>query len=142
MRDILMDRGVTVIPGSSRRNDSAIEAKNLQEAFMAVAPLTGTLVPPELTTELLRRYMEANGVYGLDYEGMMQYQTQQAMLQGKDPMSGGAGDPEEQPGAEPGADRSSENTEPSEASRAQSAANVGGGRVQTGASRGDGPRKR
>lgn len=121
-RDIVADRGVTVVPGSSARNNSAIQAKQLQDMYVAVAP--DPMIAPQFKIELLRRFAEAVGVFGLDYDSLIQFQAQMA---GQAPTG-------EQGAEEPGA---SEMEEPSRAGMIQGQNNVGGGRVPTGAGAGD-----
>jgi hypothetical protein len=129
--DVQLMTGVSVVPGSSRRNNTAIEAKQLQDLYVAVAP--DPMISPPFKVELLRRFAEANGIYGLDYDGLLQFQA--GMLAMGDPSGGGEGGPEGTEEPEP-----SEQEEPSRAGQQQGKNNVGGGRVPTGAGKGDKPR--
>jgi hypothetical protein len=146
-RDIVNDRGVLVVPGSSRRRNSAVELKLLLDLYTAVQPDPDA--PVTLRMELLRRIAEEMGVHALDFDGMQE----QALLRKAVEMvqaqmaAQGAGGPQGGPGGEegsggpPGAGgQQSESEEPSHASQQQGLANVGGGRMMTGASAGDKPR--
>lgn len=137
-RDIVMDRGISVVPGSSRRNDSAIESKQYQELILTETPLLQAgIVPPDHIVELVRRAEESVGIFGMDYEAMMEHMLQQQAMQamgGGGMGMGGDGPDSETMGAEA---RMSESTEPSIASQAQGIANVGGGRTGPGATRSD-----
>lgn len=131
-RDILADRGVEVIPGSSRRNTTPVETKLLQDTAALVLPLTGTIIPPEFSLDVLRRLLEANGVHGLDWDGALQ-----GMLQMQ--MAAAGGDPNDpEAGLESGpTPRRAESEDPDMAGQIGATNNVGGGRLMTGASVGD-----
>ena len=146
-RDIVNDRGVEVVPGSSRRRNTAIDTKLTLELMngMASLPAMSTMAGQTLLLEMARRVAEDQGINGLDYDAIIaEMQMQQAMAGGGGP-GGAEGDGEEaeetgsasqEEDAGEGA-RESEMTEPSAAGQLQAAANVGGGRMATGASRGD-----
>ena len=131
-RDIVNDRGILVIPGSSRRNNNAVEQQLLQGAYGLVA--ADPLLPPAFRMEVLRRVLESMGLFGFDYEGVDQAMVEQEVLAR---LTGGGA---EGPGAPPGASGGRESSEPSRAAMLQGMANVGGGRMRTGASEGDRPR--
>ena len=145
IRDIVNDRGVKVIPGSSARNDTAVEGKLLLDTYGAVA--ADPTIPVTFKMELLRRALEGRGVYGLDYDGVMEQVLEQkivAMMQaqmgaGPTGAPGGASG-SQPPGGGPPAPRPSEASDPSEAGQAQGIQNVGGSRIMTGASAGDNTR--
>lgn len=154
-RDILNDRGVIVIPGSSTRKNDAVEKKLLMELYSVLAsdPILSQDVAPRI--EILKRVLEANGIYDIDLEMtqkrmQMQQEQQQADEQAQQQGQGGQGGPGNAPGAPGGAAGSDPRgrvlrraTAPSEGTRAavgQGASNPGGGRVPTGASVGDKPR--
>lgn len=140
--DIVNDRGVDVVPGSSRRRNTAVDAKLMLE-FLTVASSSPAMQGPAgqgVLIEAFRRYAEDQGISGLDWESVQaEYAATQAMggMPGGAPGAGGGeGEPTEE--AEDGGEqRESEMTEPSSASLLQGAANIGGGRLSTGASRGD-----
>lgn len=132
-RDIANDRGVIVVPGSSRRNNSSVEQKLLQDVYALVSQDPTTPVPMKM--ELLQRLLESMGIFGIDYSG-----AQEAALLAKlqeQIMAQAQMQPPEAGGPAP---RRSEASEPSRAGQAQGVANVGGGRLSTGASKGDKPR--
>jgi len=130
-RDIVMDRGVSIIPNSSRRNTSDVQTKLTLDTLAVVAPLTGTVVPPEVTLELVRRLAESNGIHGIDWESAKQAMVEMAVMSaGGDPAA------EQQMGAPPDPGIS-EAEDPSVSGMQQASANVGGGRIATGASAGD-----
>lgn len=136
-RDILNDKGVRVIPGSTQRRNTAVQQKLLGELYAIVSKDPAIMNTP-VHLELLRRLMDSAGVFGLDFSAV-----EQAMLMSQMP-------PEAQPGAEAGGPdlaerterRAVEGEEPSNASIQQGTANPGGGRVPTGASAGDKVRSR
>lgn len=126
-RDISRDKGVSVIHGSSRRKDSAVELKLNTELLTVVAPF----LPPPMIMELVKRVLDSAGVYSLDTSML----DQAAMMQDiQQTVEGGGGD--EQQETQPGR-RAKEKGEGSQAAVNQGAQNVGGGRVPTGASNGD-----
>lgn len=136
-RDILMDRGVEVIPGSSRRNTTAVETKLLQDSLAMILPLVGTVIPQHVALEMVRRLIESNGVYGIDWQGAETGMLQMMMAQAEAGMGGAAGGGGGPEGASP---RRAEMSEPSASGMMGGMANVGGGRVPTGASEGDAAR--
>lgn len=145
-RDILMDRGISVMPGSSRRNESQVRAKLIGESIAIKAPFVGTVIAPEVMLDLFKAHDEALGLYGIvDYEGSKDYAMQMAMENAG--MLGNGEDGAEQPtqtasgaqpgGAPPAGGRPSEMTSPDRAGQIGGVNNVGGGRVATGAGQGD-----
>lgn len=149
--DVRDDRAVSVVPGSTRRNESSIKAKMLQEyttMFMA-SPLA--MVMPKTLAELFRRGAEAIGEYGLGFDELGEVATLEQQLAEQQAAMGMGGDPNAdvppgeagagaQGGAGASAPRPSEATDPSAAGQHGAAMNVGGGRLPTGASQGDNPR--
>lgn len=150
-KDIVNDRSCYVVPGSSRRRSTSVDAKLTMDGLTATAALPFMQSPTgaSLVIEALRRWFEDQGISGLDWEAVDEEQKMQAMLmqQQAQMMMGGGGSVLPGPGSAPppgGAPsggppqkRPSEMTEPSEAGQLQGTANVGGGRVATGASAGD-----
>lgn len=127
-RDIRQDKGCSVVPGSARRKNEAVERQQLMELYAATS--SNPMLPPTVSVELLKRIFDAHGLYGFDLSEMQsmmeqqlaQQQAQQAMAAaGVAPPPGGEGPP-------------------TESGMAQGMANVGGGRVPTGASEGDAER--
>ncbi|MCR4294764.1 MAG: hypothetical protein NUW21_04470, partial [Elusimicrobia bacterium] len=144
-KDILNDRGVQIMPGSSRRNNSAIQMKSLTEVYGILAQ--DPMIPAELKVDVLARLLDAAGVFGIDLDSvkkqMIMLQLQQ--IQGGGADAGGAAGPDQGEGGnaavkDRAARRGEAPSDGDQAGRSQGAANVGGGRVQTGASRGDKPR--
>ena len=136
VRDIIMDRGVKMVPGSTQRKNAAVEQKLMVELYSLVSQ--DPAIPPAVRVELLRRVFDAAGVYGLDVAGMEQKIMEQELMAQQQAQQ------EQQGGSDP-AERTKrrtdgEGTEASRASLAQGVANVGAGRVATGASAGDGPK--
>lgn len=142
LTDVVNDIGAKVIPGSSRRNNTAIDSKLLLDGITAFGS-DPTFVGPasqKMKIEMYRRYFEDAGISGLDWGSLEQEIAMQAMQQA---MMGGAGGDEDAP--EPNEDDAAteyggggEGGAPtSENDMLQGAANVGGGRVPTGASVGD-----
>jgi hypothetical protein len=135
-RDIVNDRGVSVVPGSARRKNSAVEARMHIDAYGLVAQ--NPFLPPEVHVELLQRIFDSLGLYGIDFTGMetaLKLQKQQALIQAlmgqqqqQQQQQGGGGGP---PGSEGTA-----------SGQQQSANNPAGGRVPTGAGAGDKPENR
>ncbi len=127
-RDIINDRGVSVVPGSARRKNSAVEARMNMDAYQLIAQ--NPFIPPEVHVELLQRIYDSLGLYGIDFTGMetaLRLQKQQATLQlllgQQQQAQGGQAGPQATEGAASG--------------QAQSANNPAGGRVPTGAGAGD-----
>ncbi len=164
------DRNISVVPGSSRRNESAVLTKMLGEGIntFIVSPLAMTM--PATTAELFRRYFESMGQYGLGFDQVGEVATLDMQMQAAQAAAGGVpGDPNAaptappgsaQPGVPPGAPgaappqrpgvpparpgaappRPTEATKPGVTGQNNGMANVGGGRMPTGASAGDPPR--
>ena len=135
-RDIVMDRGANMVPGSTKRKNIAVEQKLLTELYSILAQ--DPILPPNARVDLLKRLLDAVGIFGLDITGadrqameerLAQEQAQQAARseQGPDP-------------AQRTERRATSGSEPSRAAIEQGNANPGGGRVPTGASAGDNPR--
>jgi hypothetical protein len=134
------DRGVLLVPGSSRRSNSAVEQKMLEEAYTIIA--ADPTVDPAFKMEILERLFESLGIYGLDFAGAKQRMEAAQMAAQMDSMTGeGGGEPggpQNAPGgpqARPPRRSESQGTRPDDAM--QGRANTGGGRVPTGAGQGD-----
>lgn len=97
-RDIAYVNKISVIPGTSRRNNSAIEVKALQETYALM--LQDPTVPPEELVEVRRRLCEANAIYGIDYDASMHYVMEQKMAAAA---AGGGVGPQGAPGMQGGA---------------------------------------
>lgn len=142
-RDIVNDRNVAVVPGSSRRRNTAIDVKFMSDNVIAMGsdPAFQGPTGAGLRLEIWRRIMEDMGLGGLDWEAVQQEQAAMAALQQQmTAMAGGAaggGAPPEEGSPEEAAARPAEQTEGEPSSAAGGVANIGGGRVPTGASQGD-----
>lgn len=133
-RDLTNDRAVEVVPGSSRPKNTAMDQKLLLEVYSLM--LQDPLIPADARIEVLRRALDAAGIHSVDLpteedmlrrlEEQQRMAAQQGEGQGGGAPQGGGGRPRER-----------ESTEPSRAAQGQGLANVGGGRVPTGASEGD-----
>ncbi len=146
-RDIVNDRNVYPVPGSSRRRSTDIQSKLTTEFIVGIAALPALQTPQgqSLILEASRRVADDMGLAGLDWDAVDEAQKAMALLQQQMAMAGAG----QQPGGESGekkgegekkkpkGKRPSEQTEPSVAAQQQGMANVGGGRVATGASAGD-----
>jgi hypothetical protein len=150
-RDIAGDTNVGVVPGSTRRNDSPIVSKMLGEGIAMFQSSPLVQVMPDVLIKLYQRYFESTNQYGLGFEEaaekMRQMQEQQALMQaqGMAQPGGQPGQPPGKPGMnetppspngapqQNGKPRPSEASTPSAAGQQQGMANVGGGRVGTGA---------
>lgn len=149
-RDMVNDRGVYVVPGSSRRRSTSVDSKLTMDFIIALAPLPVMAGPAgqSLLLEAARRVADDQGLQGLPWDEVDQEQKMMAMLMQQQALAGGGAPPGEEAEGEGGAEsgggppakRGSEMNEPSIAGQAQGAMNVGGGRVPTGASQGDGMR--
>lgn len=135
-RAICRDRGVSVVPGSSRRKNLAVEQKLLTDLYVAVQ--SNPNIGVEVGVELFRRVLDASGVFNVDLSGMQEMMQRQE-IEGLMPGGGS--------GAEGGAAPPSGKDRASRRSKARGSgapsdqrgglANAGGGRVPTGASAGD-----
>lgn len=159
-RDIVNDRGVGLVSGSSRRNNAAVEQKMLEEAYTLVSqdPMF-QMIPSAIGMkfEILERLMESLGQYGFDYAGVKRdvlaaIGAGQAGPGASEGAGGPSGqNPDENAPAAPGEPvranlyqaRTQANTNAGGGTRSDQIGgvnNVGGGRVPTGASKGDKPR--
>lgn len=148
-RDIVNDRNVYPVPGSSRRRQTSIDAKLTMDGIVAASSVPAMAGPAgqSAVLEMLRRWFEDQGLSGIDWDAVDSEQKAQAMMQqmmmgGAPPGTGGeppspGGSPPPQSAPQEAAARPSEMTEPSVAGQAQGAANAGGGRMPTGAGQGD-----
>lgn len=147
-RDIVNDRGVLLVPGSSRRSNSAVEQKMLEEAYTIVAQ--DPTADPAFKIEILERLFESLGIYGLDFAGAKQRMEAAQMAAQMDGMTGQGDDqdgdegggaagaparPSRGPQGGPPRRSESQGTRPDDALQGRS--NAGGGRVPTGAGAGD-----
>lgn len=131
-RDIVNSRGVSVVSGSSRRNNSAVEQKLLSEVYGMVAP--DPEFPATFKMELMSRLLDGMGLQGFDLDGLTENAIKQRLMQQMMAQMQAAPPQAPPSGAKP---RPRESSEPSQAGMMQGLANVGGGRVATGASVGD-----
>lgn len=143
--DVANDIGVEIIPGSSRRRNTAVDQKQLLDGLQAFSadPMMQGPAAGKLKLSMYQMYFEDGGVTGLDWSGVKQEIEQQAMLQQMQMAGMGAG-MGGQPGEAPPETAPKENAPEmsqgggtSENDVAQGVANVGGGRIPTGASIGD-----
>ena len=129
--DVSDDLGCEIIPGSSRRQNTSVDRKQLLDGLAAFE--NSTTLPPGpakalMTVEMYRRYFEDGGVSGLDWSSLEQEIAMAASMtavqseEGMDPEGGGAVD-------------DTDGVAPNDIE--QGVANVGGGRIPTGASIGD-----
>lgn len=125
-RDIVNDRGVEVVPGSSKAQNTAVEQKLLIEALQLVLGME--FVPLDTKIELTRRLFHVLGVHGVDLPSSRDLMRRQAEMEMQAQME------QQTQGGEAG------QAEPTRKSMGQGVQNVGGGRVPTGASKGDRPR--
>lgn len=139
-RDIGADKNIGIVPASSRRNDSPILSKMLAEkvAMFQASPLA--MMMPDILIELYQRMFNADGIYGINWDGALRAVVDQQLT---DAASGG------QAGAEPGdpnaqdaegagdPTRPSEMTEASTSGQQQGVMNVAGGRVGAGSNEND-----
>ena len=149
--DILNDRGVTIVPSSSRRRNTDVQSKLAIEGLTAAMAIPAMQLPEgqAIAVEILRRWFDDHGIAGLPWDnlqGAMRLAAEMQAMQAQMGMGGEDGDGEDaesegEDATEDGGNvvpmRPSEMSEPSAASQAQGSANVGGGRIATGASRGD-----
>lgn len=137
LEDVKNDLGIEIVPGSSRRRNTAVDQKQLLEGLQAFSadPLMTGPAAGKMRTQMYRMYFEDGGVTGLDWNAVEQEVVMLGAMQAM-AASGGAPAPGEE-GAEgaPGPDAEGTSTEPND--MMQGVANVGGGRVPTGASVGD-----
>lgn len=150
-RDIVNDRNVYVVPGSSRRRSTDVQSKLTTDFLLGLAPLPAMQTPEgqSLILEGARRIADDMGLAGLDWDAVDGAQKAMAMLQqqmamqddgdGQDPEDPKETKDEQKGGKKPPKNRQrpAEQTEPSVAAQQQGMANVGGGRIATGASAGD-----
>lgn len=146
-RDIVNDRNVYVVPGSSRRRSTDVQSKLTTDFIIGMAALPAFQTPEgqSLILEAARRVADDMGLAGLDWDAVDNAQKMAAMFQQQMAMAG-AGAPEGENGAPASNGKSkppknrqrpAEQTEPSVAAQEQGMMNTGGGRVATGASAGD-----
>lgn len=143
-RDVANDRNVFIVPGSSRRNESAVNTKLIGELTTAFQGGPLAQLMPKKLVELYQRWAESANLYGVEWENDLQ-----AMLMAQAAaMAGGEEPPPEEGGPKNGrlesngkpksaGPRPSEAREPSAANQNGGIQNVGGGRVATGAGIGD-----
>lgn len=136
-QDIVDDRGVGVVQGSSRRNDSAIVTKQIESGLALFLQSPLAMIATDVDIELFRRYFESIGQFGIDWDSLQAAalgQQAQALLGDPEGPGGpqGVGGPM---GPPQGAGATGE--PPTRSGMAQGMNNVGGGRVPTGASKGD-----
>ena len=141
-RGVVSDRSVYVVPGSSRRRSTSVDAKLTMDGLIQIAALPVMQGPAggSLLLEAARRWFDDQGLSGLDWDAIDEEQKLMAVLAQQQAAMGGGAPPEEVGGESgpPGSDkRPSEMTEPSLAGQTQGVANIGGGRLATGASAGD-----
>lgn len=143
-RDIVNDRNVYPVPGSSRRRSTDVQTKLTTEFILGMAPLPALQTPEgqSLILEAARRVADDLGLAGLDWDAVDSAQKAVAAMQQQMMMQGAAPDatgPATQTGGAPPKKRQrpSEQTEPSVAAQQQGQQNIAGGRVATGASAGD-----
>lgn len=140
------DEGVTIIPGSSRRQNTAIDQKQLLDGITAFSadPLMQGPSAASLKIEMYRRYFDDGGVSGLDWsaveqEAKMLAMLQQAQMMGAGGEAEGSAEDEGEDMAEgegpPGPDDEGRSGDIND--QLQGVANVGGGRIPTNASIGD-----
>lgn len=67
-RDIRMDKNASVVPGSSRRKNTAVEQNQMLKALGLALQLPQ--LPPEAGIELLKRAFESMDITGIDFSGM------------------------------------------------------------------------
>jgi len=146
-RDILNDKNAIVVPGSTKRKNTAVDQKMLIE-FYGLAQADPN-IDPFVKAQLVKRICDAAGLFGLNFEGMDKNVLVQTVLQdpqllmtilqtamqngllptpGPDKSEGG-------PATRP-ARRARDGAQESSGVQGGTA-NVGGGRVSTGASKGD-----
>lgn len=146
--DIRNDRGVGVVPGSSRRNTSSIRTKQIQEGLAMFLQSPLAMTSPDIAINLFEKYFQSVDIYDIDWQGatdaMAQAQLSQVAAQelGNDPNAAlgqapqppkpGGGPPQPNQGVGP------PNREGQQQGRQNAAG--GGGRVPTGAGEGDNPR--
>ncbi len=140
-RDVMNDRNVSIVPGSSRRNDSDIKTKMLAEiiGLFQTSPLAPMM--PEQLTALYERLCDSAGQYGLNWDTALRKMLEEQAMQMVSQAAGINTDPEAEAGEKEPAGkpkpRRSESNEPSAANQNGAARNLGGGRVATGAGAGD-----
>lgn len=149
-RDIIHDKNAIVVPGSTKRKNTAVDQKMLIE-FYGLAQ-SDPNIDPFVKAQLVKRICDAAGLFGLNFEGMDKNVLMQTVLNDPELLMGiiqmamqsgllptptpdkSEGGPATRP-----ARRAKDGAQ--ETSGVQGGtANVGGGRVPTGASRGDKPR--
>lgn len=134
LADCADDIGVEIIPGSSRRHNTAIDQKQLLDGVTAFVNDPAMQGPAAVSVriEMYRRYFEDGGVSGLNWSAVEQETVMQAAMMAE--MAQGEEDPGNpdggrQPGDPPDpADR--QGTKPDD--QMQGVANVGGGRAGKG----------
>lgn len=152
------DIAVEIIPGSSRRRNTSVDQKQLLDGVTAVAgmPMFQGPAGSQVVLQLVRRFFDDAGMSGINWAPLEQEAAMMAQIAQTPP--GGAGAPggpgmppgaPGSPGGAPGANGSGPPVGPAndhppketmgvaENDLAQGAANVGGGRIATGASVGD-----
>lgn len=135
-RDIKNDRSASVVTGSSKRRNTQIDTKLMMDYVVGMAALPQFAGPAgsRIIVEMSRRIVEDNGISGLDWEELEAETQMLAMAQ----QAGGMGAPGgTMPGDDEGGSAEETGDEPSQAAMQQGNQNVGGGRVATGAGKGD-----
>lgn len=166
VEDVRDDIGVTIIPGSSRRHNTNLDQKQILDgitAFSSDPQMTALTSAGKLKVQMYQMFFEDSGITGLDWKAVEDELAAQAMMQqmmmqsglggtggpggpqdaaggaGGDPQGQGGPEPSGAPGNAPGPSNSSPRSAgaPQANDLEQGVANVGGGRVATGASVGD-----
>lgn len=131
MRDVSNDVGIDIVPGSSRRRNTSVEQKQLLDLVggMSKDPAMQGVAAQSMRVDLYQQYAEDGGATGLDWEPIKKELAMQAALQ--QALADQATAPQESSGSP------DEGKSPEPNDQQQGVANVGGGRVPTGASIGD-----
>ena len=145
-RDIVRDKGVSVIPGSSKRKNAAVDVKLLTELLTVGTQIPALMQSPTILVELFRRVSESAGVFNLDLGEAEDAAKMQAIQQ----LMAGGGQPEQSgmpeqggQGMPPRQSKDPSKANPNRRARTrgegtpsavnQGAQNVGGGRIPGGA---------
>ncbi len=125
--EIVQDKGASIVPGSSKRKNEAVQQSMIMKAIEVIVGLPALQTNVALQIDLAGRLFDSMGLYGIDLEGAMKVaQMQQAVQMVQ------ANTPQVPPGAMQGTG------EPASAAGLSSAAKNTG--APTGASKGDKPR--
>lgn len=155
--DVRNDRGVSVVPGSSQRNSSAVVTAAIKEMTTSFQASPLAMVMPKTLAELYERWARSLGQYGLGFDQVGEVATleQQMAEQAAMAQAQAGGDPNAEPGVSEGAPGAGPTggagaaPRPAEAAGGATPAGQGGGmmnraggggRVPTGAGVGDNPR--